>query len=271
MKTLSIAVLVKDEELYLAEFLEFHLLQGVEHFYLRFHQNITEAYDKTLDAFSEYLTYDVTFKDKPQLPFFSDVLRLYGDKNEWIAFIDTDEFLYSAEGRKLTDTLDVLPKNCGAYAVHWVLYGSNGEKVYRPELVTKRFTRRATDVNSHVKSIVRPSLVKSVGGNPHYFLLKPGVFACRGYDTLTHLPKEYARLSKGVIEPLRINHYHTKSYEEYKKRKLNPCSSSGNPYSKERVEEMFQVHDLNEIEDNTAAIYGDEVKRRLIERGLFSD
>ncbi len=54
----------------------------------------------------------------------------------------------------------------------------------------------------------------------------------------------------GSAEILRVNHYHTKSKGEYFKRKLeNPDAGTGRPYTRERVEEMFAAHDLNEVED----------------------
>lgn len=265
---LSIAMIVRDEEDYIGETLEFHLLQGVEHFYITEH----EPQGKLIPKLETYLedglvTYNTIRGPVPQPRAYQEVLDKYHGDTRWIAFIDADEFLYSAKGVSIPEVLRTLPEDCGAYAVHWVLYGSNGQVFKKKGLVTQRFVSRARTPDKHVKSIVNTACVTSYGKNPHCFPLAKG-YALRGTDR-TPLPEAYSVLSNPVEEPLRINHYHVKSQYEYKKRKLNPTPDSKNPLHLDRVDEMFRAHDVNEVRDVSACAWADIIEANLRARGLW--
>lgn len=267
---LSIAAIVRDEEEYLPEWIEFHLLQGVEHFYLCEH----EPNGKTLRVLQPYIeeglvTYSTRRGKKPQLPCYDDILKKHKDESEWIAFIDVDEFLYpSISGiRSIPDLLHELPEYCAIYAVHWVLYGSNGEAFKKGGLVTERFTKRAELPDKHVKSIVRSKFV-SVGKNPHAFRKLGNKRILRGSDFSSPLPENYALLGNPVMEPLRLNHYHTKSEYEYRKRRLTPRADNGETFTPQRVDEMFKAHDVNDVQDFSATVWAYEIKERIKDRAI---
>lgn len=271
---LSIAAIVRNEEDYLPEWIEFHLLQGVEHFYIFEHDPKSTDLEDVLAPYIEtkVVTYDTWKGKKPQLPCYDYILGTYGRDNEWIAFIDADEFLYPSISsvRSIPALLHELPEYCSIYAVHWVLYGSNGHLYPNGDLVTDRFVRRAASPDKHVKSIVKPSLVIGPSGNPHAFVKKPKTRVLRGSDFATPLPDRYAILPSPVMEPLRINHYHTKSEYEYRKRRMYPRADNGEIFTIERVDEMFRAHDINEVPDLSATQWSKEIRDSLIRKGLFN-
>lgn len=246
---LSVCAVVRDEAPYLAEWITFHLLQGVEHFYLY----LNDCKDKTWEILVPYINAGVVTETliegtKVQLPAYQQCLDAFGEDNEWIAFIDVDEFLHSTNyplqtHLKTTEQFGSI----GGVAARWWLYGSNGHKTQTDGLVIERFTKKARYPDKHVKSIIRPSLGGFVGKNPHSFRFPAGIFCV---DTLLKkLPEEYAIMLGQTADNIRINHYHTKSKEEYMQRKRNPDVGSGVIHSRARLEEMFHAHDLNDIED----------------------
>lgn len=279
---LSICAIVRNEAPYIAEWIEFHKLQGVEHFYIYHNSRASKGNlgMEDLETYYALVPYieDITFTVWPDFPgqftAYNDCLRYHGHESEWIAFIDVDEFLWCPCGYKYQTALSVSSMLYGRFndptiavvAPHWVLFGSNGEKEKTDGLVTQRFIRRQTDVNPHCKSIVRPELVGSVGKNPHTFRVKPesnGALVSRIVDERGNtLPEEYAVLPDGSADILRINHYHTKSYAEYCSRRAYPTPDKA--FLNTNIEESFKAHDCNEVEDTRVRdLYAEKIKEAL--------
>jgi glycosyltransferase involved in cell wall biosynthesis len=257
MNFLSICLIVKNEEKYLPEWLEFHLLQGVDHFYIYDNDPSNPATKAICDKYKE-VTYIPFVGKVAQLNAYHHYLGIFGKQSKWTAFIDADEFLYTTE-YSIKAKLQYL--NASALAVHWYLFGSNGEKEYRDELVIRRFTRRQNDVNPHVKSIVRNEKVISVGKDSHSFDLIDQAVDEHGKE----LTKHYALHFNGTCDTIRINHYHCKSYNEAKERWQTPRADTGGMRNKD-FDEHFTAHDRNDVEDTSATFYADTIKIRLKER-----
>lgn len=277
---LSICAIVRNEAPYIAEWIEFHKLQGVEHFYIYHNTRYLEDDLATwliLDNYEERgVIRQMQWRDFPgQFTAYNYCLENHGSESEWIAFIDVDEFLWSPEILKYPDypvtaatTLQTnfSDPNIAVVAPRWVLFGSNGHKERTDGSVISRFTKRAKNVDKHCKSIVRPALVEEVGSNPHTFrvrsLSETGVKGRIVDERRGDLPKEYAVLESGAADILRINHYHTKSYAEYCDRKQNGTPDTGK--STEDVLRSFEAHNVNEIEDTTLHdLYADKINRAL--------
>ena len=243
-KYLSICAIVKNEALYIDEWIRFHYHQGVEHFFI--YEN--ESTDITWDILKFWEKQGIATIEKlpgssQQKIAYEKCLKEHGHESQWVAFLDCDEFLYSPTGRSLPAILEDFEKY-SAVAVNWVLYGSNGHKKYSSEPVITRFTKRARHADRHVKTILQPHRAVSTGNNAHYFLLKsPAVNEKQQY-----LPAEYY-WTEPSIELLRINHYHTKSLEEYMKRKSYIDVDGVN---RGETMDRFMGHDVNDVEDLSA-------------------
>jgi hypothetical protein len=90
-----------------------------------------------------------------QLPAYNDAINRLRMTPTWCAFIDLDEFIVLRKHVSIQDLIrDLFPAGAGgALALNWIFFGSNGRLEYSPEPVVQRFTRRARDVNLHVKTI----------------------------------------------------------------------------------------------------------------------
>ncbi len=78
------------------------------------------------------------------------------------------------------------------------------------------------------------------------------------------LPKNYAH-GKGTADNLWINHYWTKSYAEFKKRREWPNAGDGRAYT--NLEGTFKSQDTNDIVDLCAQQWAPAVKRMIEYRG----
>ncbi len=255
MKYLSVCCILRNEALYLDEWIAFHAVQGVEHFFL--YEN--ESTDETWEKLMHYEALGIaTIQKIPTDPVntqrvaYSSCLKDHGKESKWIAFLDCDEFLM-ADGvsGSLREELKDYEEH-GAVAVNWILYGSAGEEHYSDKLVIERFTHRAKNVDQHVKSIVQPEFTIGTGNNAHYFRLKkPAV-----NENKEVLPPEYYWTTP-TAKKFRINHYHVKSREEYFKRKAYMDVDGVNRGS---IEDRFRGHDVSEVFDVTACAHLSEIE-----------
>jgi hypothetical protein len=222
---LSVCAIYRNEARYLREWIEFHRLVGVEQFVL--YDN--ESTDDHHDVLASYLDQGIVELCDWSLPFdpkddplrflsqgqaraYEHCLRNYGDRSRWIAFIDLDEFLFSPTGRPLPEVLTEYEQWPGV-GVNWAVFGPSGH-LRRPEgLVLENYVERLDSPASRtIKTIVDPSHVTGCIG-AHSFR-----FDRLGAVDENHFPT-FAGLTKSVsFSRLRINHYLTKSVEEYQRR-----------------------------------------------------
>src|SRR5690349_25113796 len=97
---LSVCAIFQNDSKYLPEWIEFHMRQGVTHFYL--YDNLsTDSPRKKLKKYEKHITYCIwpySYTDKDpysvwnsiQCNAYMDCIKKYKDRSKWIAFIDTD-------------------------------------------------------------------------------------------------------------------------------------------------------------------------------------
>lgn len=248
MNYLSICAILRDEHLYIAEWLQFHLAQGVEHFYLYDNESKDVAALKAACApYEKYITWHSLVGFKQQRVAYNHTIINYRKQTKWVAFLDADEFLFATSGKSFAKVLreDYDKDGIAGLAVHWVLYGSGGQLEYRDAPVRERFVMRAKEVNQHCKSIMRMRLTTCMANDPHTFRHTGRVVD----ENMNTMPFDYA-LTKGTADKLRINHYVCKSIKEFVLRKQNPDANSG--VFKDPMEQ-FLAHDKNEELDRIIA------------------
>ena len=261
---LAICAIFRNEAPYLREWIEFHRLVGVEQFHL--YQNRSEDdYQSVLEPFIREGVVQVT--EWPELPpcqmeAYQHFISLHRGKPWWVAFLDCDEFLLSPSHATVGEAIEsIASPEWGAIGVNWVCFGASGQEVARPGLVTERFTLRPADdfaPNRHIKSIVRMDRVQSAGPDPHHFKTRGGTFSELG-QALTGPFTAHPSHSR-----LRINHYQTKSREEYLRR-IARGNADGAP---SRSPSEFETLQAAEIDDRRIWHFLPELKRRVEERGV---
>jgi len=159
---LSICAIFRNEVLYLKEWIEFHLLVGVEKFYL--YNNRSD--DNYLEILKPYIEKEIVvltewnINPPAQLEAYTHCASTYGKYSKWIAFIDIDEFLFSSKYNTVAEALNILPEQCEAIGVNWMCFGSGEQQEWEDKPVIERFTlRKNSDIpaNNYIKSIIQPS------------------------------------------------------------------------------------------------------------------
>ena len=113
---LAICAIFRDEERFLREWIEFHLCNGFEHFFLLSDRPSNLSCTNSLlqpyiDSGHVTLDQGIPVPD-PQIPTYNACLHRYGALASWIAFIDIDEFLFPTNVSELVMYPPLRPAPC---------------------------------------------------------------------------------------------------------------------------------------------------------------
>ncbi len=244
---LSVAAIMKNEGPYLKEWLDFHILAGVDKFYL-YDNDSTDDTTKILAPYIRRGIVEYTYfpGERRQNPAYIDALNRFSDKTKWMAFIDLDEFIVPVHHKNIPEFLQTLPKNFALLVLTWVMYGSSGHKEKPCGMVIENYKYHGDRTRpSGCKSIFNPRLVVRQR-NPHINDVAGFIIDENG--------KKLGRINQTYNPPscnkIRCNHYITKSYEEYKARCMKGDASNGrDSVIKRWSAEKFNRYDTNDIYD----------------------
>lgn len=185
---LAIGAIFRDEAPFLKEWIEFHKLVGVEHFYL-FNNCSVDNYLSVLEPYIKkgeveliqwpYVAFSwENWLYKVQAGAYETCILQAQGKVKWLALIDIDEFLTPISSGRVPDILKEY-EEFGGVGFNWKLFGHSGLLDLEPnKLMVESLVMTAVhDRVSHfgVKSIVRPERVKGCN-HPHYTNYVDGYF-----------------------------------------------------------------------------------------------
>lgn len=257
---LTISAIMKNEGPYLREWLEFHRLVGVEHFYI-YDNNSTDNSREILDSYiNQGLVTYTPWPDHPgQLKAYMHCLSHHKNDTFWIAFIDLDEFIIPVVKDSLPEILREF-EAFGALGVNWFLYGTSGHKTKPDGLQLENYiyhSRPDIKSNFHIKSIVNPRKIKSPC-DPHCFRMLPGeVTVNENGEIVTS-----ALTKTNSTKKIRINHYFTRSTEESRLKMKRGRA----PSKEKRPWRDFERLNKNDVLDRIADRFIPELKKRLHDR-----
>jgi hypothetical protein len=255
----------KNEATYLQEWLEFHRLVGVEKFIL-YNNESTDDYQSVLGPYIDdgiVTVYDLPTHPEQQSTAYNSCLEQYRGRIKWIAFIDLDEFLYPARHETLQECLNMFDEY-PALAVHWIKFNTSGH-VLRPEgLVIENFVRCQPEGDKFLKLVVQPSRTELMF--IHHAHFENGSLAVNE----RRIPAPEGTLRPPSVGLIRINHYITKSVEEYFSRKSARGSSVKLPGGAAKYDVDFLLaveRECGSGVDEKIARFVPRVKARLEQRG----
>ena len=250
---LSMLMCIKDEAQYMQEWIEYYLLQGVEHFYI-YNNNGT---DNTLQVLKKYIDKGlITWINYPGLAqqrrIYNDAIARFKNETQWLGLADCDEFVVPLKSQTIVDWLKTVPK-CSQVLIHWCVYGSSGHKKQTKGLVIERFTKHAKEPSKIVKAILNPRSV--VYMNVHWHLVFGKTINEKG--ELFYGWKD----PEPTAEKIRVNHYIIKSYEEYIDKKTRGDSNyTVNHYD----DDWFHQYDINDVnEPHLMQPWIQKIKKRI--------
>ena len=231
-----ILTVIKNEHLYLDEWISYHLGIGISHIFIfedlesESHKSITDKYGKfvTLDSVLSILSYEqklniIDYRKQNdggwQKVYFQEGLRFIKEKYhyDWCFAIDNDEFI------TINEPLDIILnryENYDALILSWECYGANG-LIDMPDYskcgVLDTYT---TPISGHVPATSKTHNKKTCYNMRLYRT---------GFWNNNHIPTDECNFcntqfvkdsESSVYDSIYIRHYITKSWEEYVWKKL---------------------------------------------------
>lgn len=213
---LSMCCIFQNEDRFLKEWIDYHRLIGVEHFYMYNNQS-ADNFAEILKPYVEEGIVECILWDKGygtpedwwrvQRNAYIDAIKRSIGVSKWLCIIDTDEFIVPIQDNNLKGFLHDFEAYGGVY-INWVFYGASGiQRVPDGEWITKSFLKRAKlNHSGHrlVKSIVCPERVDLEKSSfPHTCAYLPPYF---------HVNPDHKQPVRGkpkdiIIDRIRINHY----------------------------------------------------------------
>lgn len=241
---LSIMVIAKNEGKYFKEWLDWHISQGVDKFYV--YDN--ESTDNTQEVLQPYIEegkveYIWIPGNRMQLAAYDHCLKHHRYDNRWICAIDIDEFIVPLKHQSIPEYLKGM-ETYPVVEINWLCYGSGGAMEYEDKPQMERFKLHSYNehpLNRHIKSIFNPRRVYGMIGCHEVARINGKAVDSHG-ERVTVSWKD----RKPQHDIIKINHYAVRSYAEFKEKQLRGRASG----TKKTIDkDYFLRFDLNDVAD----------------------
>ena len=287
-RTLSICAIFQNEAPYLKEWIEYHKLVGVEHFYL-YNDRSQDNYLAILAPYinsGEVELFDCALKG--ELHFFNQrrayVRGLNAAKgvSQWVAFIDLDEFIVPKKDDSIPDLLLRYEDHLGIM-IQWQKFGTSGYwEIPQGSLMIELLTKASPiddEDNFVTKSIVQLDLLPASFFDEEYVVANAidlvhfcqyapydGVKA-RRIGPISHQGRGQLTVDR---EEAQINHYWCRSEKYYLEEKVGRKArlqneDFGKPYPWPEEKVMKYLHLYNFRTDEAILRFVPLLKNQLME------
>ena len=224
---LSVCAIFKDESLSMREWIEYHHLIGVDHFYL-YNNNSTDRSVEILQPYIERgLVTLINWKMPPpcQAEAYNHCKEHFYDESNWIAFIDLDEYICPRRMMNMKEWLEPY-ESYPSLVIYWKMFGSAGQVEHDPNrLITEQYYiawDRFDDIGKPIINTRFPSkktTLKYIHDLPSTCKLFSINFTLPPVNEFKHFVAFKSNRTNLFTIPsdfsIQINHYVTKSYMDY--------------------------------------------------------
>lgn len=253
--SVAICAIMKDEAANLLEWIAYHRVMGVQYFFLYDNgssDGTAQLLKPLIDAgIVNYRLWDLV---PGQVAAYEHCAACAVGNWDWIAFIDIDEFINVFSGSSIQDFLARFPDSA-AVAVPWLNFGPSGHDHRPVGLGIANYLYRLpwqADVHRLIKTILRPNNYVS-GNNPHSFRIDGRVADERGNETVNG-ELLYSEQPPHDPEFACINHYYTRSREDYLAKLARGCADV---VTDARELAWFEIY------SNNATVHDDRIASRI--------
>lgn len=142
-----------------------------------------------------------------------NLIKYLKRKNQYIAFLDFDEFIIIKNNKSINDFLyDEKFDKCESILLNWEMYGDNDLVKYDNRTMIERFTKPAQKWNKG-KSIVRTNIDNLLIISVHNVGFKVNYFCDSNGNKI--IPKSYLYFIPPREPESYIKHFYTKTVEEF--------------------------------------------------------
>jgi len=239
---------IKNETPYLPEWIEFHLMQGFDHF-IFYDNHSTDNFLEVMEPYVEAGLVEIRYYPDPLLPpaksgppgsknfwIMDYCIDEQMGKSRWIHFHAVDEFTFMRDGSNIVEFLKKF-ENVGALAIEWELFNSSGHIEKPKGLTIENFTHAFPDSNHAVKTIIKPEFAICTVGNPHNFLLNNG---------MSPVMEDFSAQSSALNERgptfniIKNHHYLTRSKQEFNEKNNKGLLDHAHTENIQRSEHLSQ-------------------------------
>jgi hypothetical protein len=261
----AIATIFQNEAPYLKEWIEYHKILGVQHFYL--FNNLSK--DDYLEVLLPYITSGEV--DLIQCPYtsineeswlsiqrqaYTQAIQLAYGKVKWLALIDSDEFIVPTDCNHLGEFLDEY-ENYGGLCINWQMFGTSFvSKIPKNKLLIETLILKGPKdfvENKYVKSIVRPEAVASFE-DVHIATYKAGFFHVNPNKEICK-----SRFVDINIDKIRINHYWSRDEDYFYNVKVSRRVAWDMPYA----EIIHRMNSLNAETDTEILRFVPALRKKI--------
>ena len=237
IKKVAICAIGRNENRYAEEWVEHYKKIGVSKIfvydnYFGFEEPLANTLKKYVDSgFVEII--DLPNKKAMQKRAYEHCYKLHGNEYAWIGFLDFDEYL-RWNGKKKIETMFQQYQDADCVLVNWRTFTDNGLTHYDPRPLKERFTevmpldqkvKYEWPENDHVKCFVRGGLGDVEFHSPHHPETRMKCVNVSGKEV-----KNCAFVHPYDHSVMRLDHYWTKTAEEWIGTKLMRGFPSGTTY-----------------------------------------
>lgn len=223
----SICAIFKNESLILKEWIEYHLIVGVDHFYL-YNNNSDDHFREILEPYIEkniVTLIEWNYPPPSQFPAYKHFYDNFWNETQWIAYTDLDEFICPFREPTIKDWIKKY-SNFGSIVLYWKPFGTSG-KIYNDngKLVTEQYTICWDKYFSIGKTIVNTNYkiadfsAKNLHAMSTFITLlgiKISIPPINEFKKFIKFKSNRIGLFRNTTDfTAQINHYATKSYHNY--------------------------------------------------------
>ncbi len=264
---LSLLTPVRDEESYLIEFINYYLIQGVDHFY--FYDNDSKI--PVADVILEYRDKCSVMRapgDAVQARAYQHFCKHFKHETTWVAVFDIDEFVLPHKHSSFREFL-LDYDDCDGIGINWVMFGDGHHKTRPDGGVIANYLYRQAGQHPCIKSVIKGTKLAGFFDNPHLATLPEGSLYVD-----PHMNRiESAYNENFTTDVIQLNHYFTKSEAEWKNKLSRKRADSGKPRAEHTEDHdwVFTANEsYNEIRETLIVDrYGERLAEALRARGAM--
>jgi|TARA_B100001094_G_C18016963_1_gene713114 hypothetical protein len=239
----AISAICKNEEEYIIEWLEYHLSLGIDSIFLFDNYSDKPLHDIT-HTYQKYNVHTYLW-DKTQRESQRHCLN-YNKHFRWIGLLDIDEYVVLLEQETNINNYLKRYEDYDGLCLHWLMFGSNNHKTKQQSTI-QSYTQSCPNIqaNTHVKSFINPQNYLYEHKTPHWMPTKNGSVNVL-YQQVND-PFGAKKYEPVIDRVMRINHYYTRSYQDFfENKKLRGSNAPKEVYRKKDYKSVQKESIYNE-------------------------
>lgn len=265
----SICAIFKNEAHNMKEWIEFHKIVGVEHFFL-YNNFSNDNYLEVLDSYVKdgLVTLIEWPVEKGQFPAYEHFYENYRSSTNWVTFLDLDEFVTPFYKKTISEWL-VNYKNYPCVVLYWKMFGSSGKIQHDfDKLTTEQYIVGWDKMSTVGKVFLNTDFdIASFDDNVHHAtVVKIKLF--RRFFSIPPI-NEFKKTIKWDIHrtgffnksfTIQINHYWSKSFGYYFENKVKRGDVNNHDRT---IDQFYYTEFFNSASDYKIFRYLIELRRAL--------